>query len=230
MGKDKSSNLSVTLLLLLSIVGLALIPVLVLQPNIQDFQVFNQRIVGILFMTVLLLGIAAAFYPTKCRGLLEKTQNPLPQAKKVAIPLRIRGHHPDCHNYSGNRIEVGGRVFCAACSGLLVGAIIALIGTAIHFFVGLNLAGGDVWLLGLGEIGMLLGLAQIKVAGFVKATLNAVFVAGSFATLAAADAVGKSLFVDLYAVGLILFLLWFRISLSEWNNKRTCRRCLLCFQ
>jgi len=77
---------------------------------------------------------------------------------------------------------------------------------------------------------MLLGLAQIKVAGFVKATLNAVFVVGSFATLAAADAVGKSLFVDLYAVGLILFFLWFRISLSEWNNKRTCRRCLLCFQ
>jgi len=230
MGKDKSSNLSVTLLLLLSIVGLALIPVLVLQPNIQDFQVFNQRIVGILFMTVLLLGIAAAFYPTKCRGLLEKTQNPLPQQKKVANPMRIRGHHPDCQNYSGNRIEVLGRVFCAACSGLLVGAIIALIGTALHFFVGLNLAGGDVWLLGLGEIGMLLGLAQIKVAGFVKATLNAVFVAGSFATLAAADAVGKSLFVDLYAVGLILFLLWFRISLSEWNNKRTCRRCLLCFQ
>ena len=230
MGKDKSSNLSVTLLLLLSIVGLALIPVLVLQPNIQDFQVFNQRIVGILFMTVLLLGIAAAFYPTKCRGLLEKTQNPLPQQKKVANPMRIRGHHPDCQNYSGNRIEVLGRVFCAACSGLLVGAIIALIGTAIHFFVGLNLAGGDVWLLGLGEIGMLFGLAQIKVAGFVKATLNAVFVVGSFATLAAADAVGKSLFVDLYAVGLILFLLWFRISLSEWNNKRTCRRCLLCFQ
>jgi len=127
MGKDKSSNLSVTLLLLLSIVGLALIPVLVLQPNVEDFQVFNQRIVGILFMTVLLLGIAAAFYPTKCRGLLEKTQNPLPQQKKVANPLRIRGHHLDCQNYSGNRIEVGGREFCAACSGLLVGAIIALI-------------------------------------------------------------------------------------------------------
>ena len=76
---------------------------------------------------------------------------------------------------------------------------------------------------------MLLGLAQIKFAGYVKVILNVVFVVGSFVTLVEADALGKSLLVDLYVVGLIGFLLWFRILLSEWNNKRTCQACQSCF-
>jgi hypothetical protein len=82
----------------------------------------------------------------------------------------------------------------------------------------------------MGEIGLGLGLIQIKVAGSVKAFLNAVFVVGSFATLATVDEIGKSLFLDLYILGLILYLLWFRISLSEWNNTRTCRNCQKCSQ
>ena len=76
---------------------------------------------------------------------------------------------------------------------------------------------------------MLLGLAQINVGGYVKALLNLVFVVGSFLTLVAADEMEKSLIVDLYVLVLVLFFLWFRISLSEWHNARTCRRCQLCF-
>jgi hypothetical protein len=162
--------------------------------------------------------------------MLQKIQNPLPQANKSSIPVQIKGHHPDCQNYSGNRITVGGRVFCAACSGLLVGAIIALIGTAFYFFVGSNVAWGSVWLVALGEIWMLLGLAQIKFAGYVKMILNVVFVAGSFVTLVEADLLGKTLLLDLYVLGLIGFLLWLRILLSEWNNQRTCQMCQSCFQ
>ncbi len=220
-----------TILSLLSIVGLILVPALALQPNLKNFQVYSQEtLVGILFTVTLSLGITAAFYPAKCREIFEKTQNPLPQTNRVSNPMNIRGHHPDCQNYSGNRIKIGGRVFCAACSGLLVGASIALIGTALHFFIGLKLGGNYVWLLGIGEIGMLLGLAQIKVAGFAKTALNSIFVVSSFVILATADAIGKSLLVDFYVLGLIQYLLWFRISLSEWNNKRTCRKCQSCFQ
>jgi hypothetical protein len=163
-------------------------------------------------------------------GMFQKTQNPLSQADRPSSPVQAKGHHPYCQSYSGNRITVGGRVFCAACSGLLVGAIIALIGAVVYFFVGLNAVLGSAWLVAFGEIWMLLGLAQIKFAGYVKAILNVVFVVGSFVTLVEVDALAKNVLVDLYLLGLIGFLLWLRILLSEWNNGRTCQMCQSCFQ
>jgi hypothetical protein len=85
-------------------------------------------------------------------------------------------------------------------------------------------------LLVLGEILMLLGLAQIKFAGYVKALINVIFVVGSFVALVEVDLLGGSLLVDLYVLGLIVFMLWFRIMLSGWNNGRICHKCQFCFQ
>ncbi len=217
-------------LVVVSIVGLALVPVLVLQPNVGLFQVsVRYGLVGVLYIAICVLGISAVFYPAKCKSMFRKSQNPLPQANRSSILMQIRGHHPDCQNFSANRIEVGGRAVCAACSGLLIGAIIALLGAVSYFFVGLNVVWSSVWLLALGEIWMLFGLAQIKFAGYAKVIVNAVFVVGSFVTLVETDVLGQSLLVDFYALGIIAFMLWFRILLSEWNNRRICRTCHSCF-
>jgi len=77
---------------------------------------------------------------------------------------------------------------------------------------------------------MLLGLVQIMFTGYLKTIANMVFVVGSFVTLVVADVLSKSVLVDLYVLGLIGFLLWFRILLSEWNNNRICQTCGSCFQ
>jgi hypothetical protein len=228
--KADGTAFSLTFLIAVSIIGLILIPVLVVQPNIEDTQVsLRHSLVGVLYITICVLGVSAIFYPAKCNGMFRKSQNPLSQANKNSAALPIRGHHPDCQNYSANRIIVGSRAVCAACSGLLIGTAFALIGTASHFFAGLNIAWGGVWLLVIGEALMLLGLAQIKFAGYSKVFANAIFVIGSFVTLVEADLLGESVLVDLYALGLIAFMLWFRILLSEWNNKRTCQMCRSCF-
>jgi hypothetical protein len=113
---------------------------------------------------------------------------------------------------------------------LLIGAIIALVGVFLQFFVGLSLVWGSGWLLIAGEIGMGLGLAQIKLAGHAKVISNMVFVVGSFVILAEADLLGGSLLVDFYVLGLIVFLLWLRILFSERNNRRICQTCQSCFQ
>ena len=231
MKKVQVSPVSVAFLSAVSIIGLVLIPVLVFQPNSEHVQfLVRQSLVGTLYSAICLLGIAAAFYPTRCRGMFQKTQNPLPQTNEPNSLVQIRGHHPDCQNYLGNKIRVGGRVLCAACSGLLIGAIIALVGAGLYFFVGLNAAWSSIWLIALGEIGMLLGLVQIMFAGYVKTIANMVFVVSSFVTLVVADVLSKSVLVDLYVLGLIGFLLWFRILLSEWNNNRICQTCGSCFQ
>ena len=113
---------------------------------------------------------------------------------------------------------------------MLIGAVTVFIGAILHFFVGLELVWSSIWLLLLGEILMLLGLAQIKFAGYVKVFINVIFVVGSFVTLVETDLLGGSILVDLYALGLIVFMLWFRILLSEWNNRRICHTCQSCFQ
>ena len=230
MGKNQASTVVVTSLLAVSIVGLVLVPALVLQPNSGHFQFFAGRsLIGALYTALCLLGIAAVFYPARCRGMFQKTQNPQFQANKRSGLVGIEGHHPDCQSYSGNRIRVGGWVFCAACSGLLVGAIVALAGAAAYFFVGLDICRGSVWLVALGEVGMLLGLAQIKFAGYAKVIANIVFVLGSLITLVETDALGKSVMVDLYVLALIGLLLLLRILLSEWKNRRICQMCKSCF-
>jgi hypothetical protein len=58
--------------------------------------------------------------------------------------------------------------------------------------------------------------------------VNALFVVGSCISLVAADLAGQSLLVDAYVLGLIVFMLWFRILLSEWNNRRICVACGRC--
>jgi hypothetical protein len=228
--KGQASTVTVAFLIAVSIVGLALINVLVLQPNLEHFQPsLRHDIVGSLYSIICVLGIAAVFYPAKCTGLFQK-QNPLSQASGASVSMQINGHHPDCQKFSGNRIRINGRTMCAACSGLLVGAILALAGCALQFFVGLNMVPVSVWLLVLDEVCMVLGLAQIKFAGYGKVLVNMVFVVGSFVALAGADVLGESLLVDIYVLGLIVFLLWLRILLSEWNNRRICQTCRLCFQ
>jgi len=229
MNKYQVPPFSPSPFLALSIIGLVLIPIMIMQPNLGGEQLDGQRIlIGALFSAVCVFGVVAVFYPASCRSVFRHDPGLPTRAKTPSSDVRIVGHHPSCKNFSGNRIAVGGRVFCAACSGLLVGATLALIGGFVYFFFGFNFNWDSMWPVYLGEICMLAGLAQFRVAGVLKLTLNAVFVIGSFVTLAGVDAVRKSLYLDLYVLGLILFFLWFRISLSEWNNRRICRDCQLC--
>jgi hypothetical protein len=111
----------------------------------------------------------------------------------------------------------------------LIGSVTGFIGAALHFFAGLDIVWSSIWLLALGELWMLLGLAQIRFAGYVKVIVNIMFVVGSLVTLVEADLLNGSIFVDLYVLGLIVFMLWLRILLSEWNNRRICQNCQLCF-
>lgn len=230
MKGQNASTVPIVLSALIAVLGLALVFALVSQPNLMSTAPLIQRgLVGFLYCMLCSLGITAVFYPTKCKGAFQHVQNTPTQTNKSSKPLEMLGHHPNCQNFSSNRIKIAERTFCAACSGLLIGATIALTGTTVYFSVGANNAGGSIWLVALGEIFMLVGLIQIKFPKFTKTFLNAVFVVGSFLILVEVDSLGKSFFLDLYVFGLILFLLWFRILLSEWNNRRICQKCQRCF-
>jgi len=76
--------------------------------------------------------------------------------------LRFRGHHPDCEEFSGNRITVRNVVLCAACMGMLFGAAIALIGAILYFFVGFITLPTNFVVFFVGYGVCMLGLVQYK--------------------------------------------------------------------
>jgi hypothetical protein len=227
--KPEPSKFFLLFLVAVSVFGLALVPVLLLQPNLLgDPSPLRRPLVGAIYSVVCVLGNAAVFYPGKCRMTFQKP-NVAPNPSKPASPAtQFRGHHPDCENFSANRITIGGSVFCAACSGLLIGAIAAMTGIVLFSLGFFSSESGSLWVLVTGEALMLAGLAQIKIGGYLKVAVNALFVVGSFISLVAADSAAQSLLVDAYVLGLIVFMLWFRILLSEWNNNRTCGVCGRC--
>jgi hypothetical protein len=212
-------------LVVAAIVGFAVVPVLALSTNFTSLQVaFGQPLIGGLFSALCVLGILASLYPVKCKGMFGKSQNPA-----AARDVKIVGHHPDCEKYNPNRIQFAGKNVCAACSGLLVGAVVALGAAGDYFFVGTGVGVGSVLLLLLCEAFMLVGVAQIFFKSYVKALVNLFFVVGSSVALIEVDLLTHNLLLDFYMLGLIAFMLWLRIALSEWHNRRTCQKCHRCF-
>jgi len=216
----------VLFLIAVAVFGLALVPFIVLQPNLPvDSSILRRPLVGSLYIAICVLGIVAVFYPNKCRMMFKKPSISPNRAKVTALPLQLIGHHPNCEKFSANRIIIHCRVFCAACSGLLIGAIVAILGIVLFSFGLFDMLSGPLWILMVGEVLMLAGLAQIRLGGYVKMAMNFLFVIGSCVSLIVVDVVGQNLLVDVYMLGLIVYMLWVRILISEWNNKRICVNC-----
>jgi hypothetical protein len=123
-------------------------------------------------------------------------------------------------------IQIKGHRLCAACTGLLLGALIALIGTALYFFGGGYIEGVGLWTALIGAAGIALGFSQLKFRSFARLTLNVFFVLGAFLILVGIDELIESLFVDLFLVALIVFWILTRIQLSQWDHRRTCDSCI----
>ena len=223
------SKLLLFFLVAVAVFGLAIVPFLVIQPNLQlDSSSFRRPFVGALYSIVCVLGIVAVFYPSKCRLVFQKP-NASPVSIKVSTSsVGFSGHHPNCEKFSANRITIRGKAFCSACSGLLFGAIASIVGIVLFSLGFFGMEAGSLWILAGGDVLMVLGLAQVKLGGYIKMAMNALFVVGSCISLVVTDVVGQNLLIDLYVLGLIIYILWLRISLSEWNNKRICMDCRHC--
>jgi hypothetical protein len=225
------SSLFPAITICLSIIELVFMYILLLQPAIyQDNFLLDKNIIGLLFSALCISGIFAAFYPNKCeKTFMFREKRKLNEKNEYTIfRTRFSGHHPDCKKFSKNRIQIGRTTLCSACTGLVVGSVFALLGTILYFFVGLTVSTADIRLLLIGDLGILLGLFQFKFEGYLKLVANALFVVSSFAVLVLADVIGKSFIVDLYVIGVIFFILFARIIISQWNNKKICSVCENC--
>jgi len=202
-------------------------------PLAQENLLWRKPLIGSLFTLICILGIIAAFFPKKCSGAfhLPKTEKPTiseagtPKSNKCSIPLK--GHHPNCTRFSAHVIQVGKRVFCTACTGLLLGALIVLVGTVLYFFGGWDIGQFGFSAVLIGQVGIVLGFIQFKFEGYARLILNAFFVFAAFLTLVGVDRLAENVFIDLYLVVLIVFWLFTRILISQWDHWRICHTCKL---
>lgn len=216
-----------------SFFGLLLVGVLALNPpTVKEGFLWRKPLIGSLFGLTCVFGIMAVFFPRQCSAMFdfgkEKKHGHSDKTRFAfhGIPSIAQGHHPDCEKFSGHVFRIKGRRFCAACSGLLLGGLISLVGTFLYFFAGWRVEQFSLQAVLLGLLGVSGGLLQFIVKGsFVRLFVNTFFVLGAFLLLVGIDELAQSVFVDMFLVILIVFWLFTRISLSQWNNWKICHTC-----
>lgn len=226
MQAQPSSGKTVAFFLTISIFGLfTVVALAMIEPAVHTDYFWRKPLVGVLFSTICIAGVAAAFHPNKCAEKFETQEVAEASPEDRPTNYRITGHHPNCARYGAHTLTVSKHVFCAACSGLALGAFVAVLGMVLY------VSGGDVsveagkLMLIVGSICVPLGLAQLKLSGGVRLMLNFVFVCGAFLVLIGTDVLIKDTLLDLYIVGLIVVWIMTRIVLSDWDHSRICGLC-----
>lgn len=189
----------------------------------------RKPIIGSIFTIICFFGGLAALYPRRCSRVFGSHGENKSMSFHTAYANNhgMRGHHPDCGQFSAHTMEVRKRVLCAACTGLSLGAVVATVGAATYFFTGLEIEQVSLPSIAIGVGFIILGFAQFKFKGFTRLMLNALFVIGAFSVLIGMDALTKNLFVDSYLISLIVLWILTRILLSEWDHTCICRSCTL---
>ncbi len=195
------------------------------EPVVRDSYFWRKPLIGSVFSAVCIVGIIAAFRPNKCSERFETEETTKTSGNGVLLNHQIKGHHPACQRFSAHTIAFSTHVVCAACTGLALGAFLAILGTAIYIFAGnVPVETGQLMLIA-GSVFVLLGFAQLKFKSSVRLALNAAFVAGAYLVLTGVDILVGNVLLDLYVISLIGLWIWTRIWLSEWDHARTCRSC-----
>jgi len=225
MSQGILQNRPLMFLLFVSFFGILLLMLLAFFPSMphEDF-VWRKPLVGFVFGLICVLGGLAALFAEQYTNIFN-----LGKGREHALhgySFKASGHHPRCENFSSHVFEVVNRRFCVACTGLSVGGLLALVGTFLHFFADWHVEQDIVLVVLAGLLGVSLGLFQFRVRRrLIRILLNAFFVMGSFLVLIGVDGLTQSLFADLFLVALIVFWLFTRISVSQWDHERICYAC-----
>jgi len=189
---------------------------------------WRKPLIGSIFASICILGLILTLTPRKCSETIGHKTKPRTTTSSLPAPnsvVTIEGHHYDCGRFSAHIIRVRGRVLCAACTGLSLGAFVALSATAIYFYAQWEFQQIGFLAVALGVTAMISGFLQMKSKGFARLLLNISFVLGAFLILAGIDGLAGSLSVDLFTITLIAFWIFTRILLSQWDHWNICRTC-----
>jgi len=227
-------NFAIIFFLTFSFLGLILIAVFVnLAPTTQNEVSWRKPLVGTVFSIVCVLGILAGAFPSKCSKMFHfrkiKQEGFAHESAGSLEKYAFRGHHPNCGNFGAHVFRVGNRVFCAGCVGLILGAVLSLLGVTLYFFANLPIWLNHCLVFWIGLIGVSCGLLQYHLFNWGKSSIhlsvNTFFIFGMFLLLVRVDAVTQNVIVDFYLIALSIFWLYTRILLSQLDHKEICDAC-----
>ena len=221
-------NLILAFMVACSLFGSLVILLMVVYPptTMQD-SFWRKPFVGSIFFLICAGGSLLAVSPRNC-SMVHETQMVKTRKNpdvKTGFPVTSEGHHPNCGRFSAHTIRFRRTSYCAACTGLLIGSVVAMIVTALHFFFGLNSESASFPAIAVGQLGLGSGLIQFKFAGWTRFAANLLFVLGGSFILIGVDQLAASVFVDIYVMGLIVLWILTRVMISQWDHHRLCISC-----
>ncbi len=231
MSQNLSRNFGIAYLILLSFLGLFIVVMLTIYPpRVHEYLLWRKPLIGSIFGLICIFGILAAFFPRVCSrifnlGKKKPSGSHLGKFSSHGTSSTLRGHHPDCGSFSRHVFRIGDKTFCAACTGLVLGGLLAIAGTFLYFLVNWHVETNSFAIVYVGVLGVGFGLFQFKSRSFVRSLLNIFFVFGTFLIVIGVDNLVHSVMVDLFLIALTLFWLFTRISLSQWDHQRICASC-----
>ncbi|MGQ9597513.1 MAG: hypothetical protein ACUVQY_09190 [Thermoproteota archaeon] len=218
---SKVDGILAILSVIISLLGLSIVIFMAFNPPlIHEDVLWRKPLIGTIFNLICLLGILATVFPKKCSRALYRKEKP-----SNITHRKIKGHHPDCEAFSTHAIKIGERTLCAACTGLLIGGIITLIGSTLYFSGLWIIEGVFLQLILIGA----LGVAQIFLKPELKASFrllaNILFPIGALLILIGIDGLFGSTCLDMFLNALIIFWIMTRITMSNWGHMKICSEC-----
>jgi membrane-bound ClpP family serine protease len=144
--------------------------------------------------------------------------------------MRFVGHHPTCENFSAHILQFGSKIYCAGCTGLVLGAIISLLGILLYSFHDYNFGGNAALIFWVGFISVVCGLLQYHIpngnSGLVHFFLNVTFVLGAFLLLVGVNNITSNFILEVYLLALTTYWIIARIIFSQIEHRKICATCL----
>jgi len=151
------------------------------------------------------------------------------QINNQQINIALVGHHPTCDNFSVHVIRFGNKTYCAGCTGLVLGAILSLIGILSYAFFNFVVGTNIIIAFWIGFFTVALGLTQNYIPyrrmGSVHFLLNLVFVLGAFLLFIGINEITNNFNIEVYFLILIFFWITTRIMTSQIEHKKICATC-----
>jgi hypothetical protein len=202
--------------LTISLLGLVLLAFTLFSSDVSQKRIPNQtEIIGSIFVVICLFGIIAGVYPRIFFN-SSRSRN-----------SGFQGHHPICDHYKNHVLHWNEKVFCAGCSGLVVGAGVAIFYSTLYLVFDVFL-GAPIRMFWFGFLMVVIGLIQHFIDmgnAIIHFLLNVVFVVGSSMLLFSSDALGFNIRIMSYMLALIVFWIITRIRLSQFDHVKICVLC-----
>ncbi len=179
-----------------------------------------------IFSTLCILGATATLFPRTCSHSTRPPEDLEPSRYTTISGIRlIHGHHATCESFSGHELELGEKTYCAACTGLLMGAIIALAVATLGLVYRITLPPITGYLgLALGLLGLIYNPLLKITTPILRTLINALLVPGFSLILVAADVHGNPS-LSLLVIALSVYWMYTRIQLSSLNHDEICDDC-----